>query len=174
MKNREFKQRKGPVGFDKSAATDVDQPQSSTGSHRKRKAERALDAEHPMKPASERVSDAHLQPSSSRTGGLGQRQRQSQSVQHPPRPAPGMDVHHRPRRANISHVPPRHPRSGPSSNSSIPQRNMLQHAWHTVQNLNPLVDSDEECPDIQTRIDYSKRIKVISRLRGKFGTGKPP
>ncbi|KAI5991614.1 hypothetical protein EDD15DRAFT_1105209 [Pisolithus albus] len=93
---------------------------------RKRKAERALDAEHPMKPTSERISDSHLRPGASRTEEP-QRQRPSQSVRHLHRPAPGMDVH-RSRRANVSNGPPRHSRSGLSSGSfahSVTCCNML-------------------------------------------------
>lgn len=167
MQNGEFEELGGPKGFDKAAAANVDQPQPSSPD-RKRKAERALDAEHPMKPTSERFSDSHLRPGASRTE-ESQRQRPSQSVRNPHRPAPGVDVH-RSRRPNISSVPPRHPRSGLSSNSFVPQRNMLQHAWHTVHNSDPLADSDEECRDVHTRVDYSKRILVISRLRGKSPT----
>ncbi|KAI6153413.1 hypothetical protein BKA82DRAFT_4089737 [Pisolithus tinctorius] len=124
-----------------------------------------------MKPmASERFSDAHLRPSSCRPGGYLCGRLPSQSVQHQiHRPAPAVDVH-RCRRPNVSHAPPRHPRSGLSSKSAVPQRNMLQHAWHMVRNSDPLADSDEECPDIHTRLDYSKRIQVISRLRGKSPT----
>lgn len=169
MENSDFEQRGGsPVGFDKAAAAYVDQPQPGSSPDRKRKAERALDAEHPMKPTSERISDSHLRPGASRTEEP-QRQRPSQSVRHLHRPAPGMDVH-RSRRANVSNGPPRHPRSGLSSGSFAPQRNMLQHAWHTVHNSDPLADSDEECRDVHTRVDYSKRILVISRLRGKSPT----
>ncbi|KAI6132658.1 hypothetical protein EDD16DRAFT_1890822 [Pisolithus croceorrhizus] len=168
MENSESDKRRGPVGSDKAAAADVDYPQPISSPDRKRKAERALDVEHTMKPASERFSDSHLRPGASRTGEF-QRQRPSQSVQHLRRPAPGMDVH-RSRRPNISNVPPHHPRSGLSSNSFASQRNMLQHAWHTVHDSDPLVDSDEECPDVHTRVDYSKRILVISRLRGKSPT----
>lgn len=29
-------------------------------------------------------------------------------------------------------------------------------AWHTVLNSDPLVDSDEECPDEHLRLDYSR------------------
>lgn len=168
MESSEFEQRGGPVGFDKAAAADVNQSQPSSSPDRKRKAERALDAEHPMKPATERFSDSHLRQGASRTG-ESQRQRPSQSVQHLHRPAPGMDVH-RSRRPNMSNAPPRHPRPGLSSSSFVPPRNMLQHAWHTVHNSDPLADSDEECPDVHTRVDYSKRILVISRLRGKSPT----
>lgn len=48
-----------------------------------------------------------------------------------------------------------------------PERNMLQHAWHTVMTTDPLVDSDEECHDGHVRTDYIKRMQVISRLRGR-------
>jgi hypothetical protein len=32
----------------------------------------------------------------------------------------------------------------------------LADAWHTVLNSDPLVDSDEECPDEHLRVDYSR------------------
>lgn len=33
---------------------------------------------------------------------------------------------------------------------------LITDAWHTVLNSDPLVDSDEECPDEHLRLDYSR------------------
>ncbi|KAG0709072.1 hypothetical protein DFH29DRAFT_890391 [Suillus ampliporus] len=73
------------------------------------------------------------------------------------------------RRPSVSNIAPRPPRSRRSSMPG-PERNMLQHAWHTVMNTDPLVDSDEECHDSHVRTDYVKRMQVISRLRGRQPT----
>ena len=61
-------------------------------------------------------------------------------------------------------------------------------AWRTVLDSDPLVDSDEECPDEHTRLEYgtlaailarlllcnryrlARRVRVISRLRGRSPT----
>ncbi|EGO01145.1 hypothetical protein SERLA73DRAFT_179227 [Serpula lacrymans var. lacrymans S7.3] len=48
-----------------------------------------------------------------------------------------------------------------------PERSMLQQAWHVIMNTDPLVDSDEELPDQHVRHDYSRRVDVIARLRGR-------
>ncbi|KAJ8596530.1 hypothetical protein M405DRAFT_153406 [Rhizopogon salebrosus TDB-379] len=70
------------------------------------------------------------------------------------------------RRPSASNIAARSPRS---RRSSMPdsERNMLQHAWHTVMTTDPLIDSDEECHDGHIRTDYVKRMQVISRLRGR-------
>ncbi|KAG1755075.1 uncharacterized protein EDB91DRAFT_271327 [Suillus paluster] len=70
------------------------------------------------------------------------------------------------RKPSVSNIAPRPPRSRRSSMPG-PERNMLQHAWHTVMTTDPLVDSDEECHDSHVRTDYVKRMQVISRLRGR-------
>jgi hypothetical protein len=38
---------------------------------------------------------------------------------------------------------------------SSPGAHIITDAWHTVLNSDPLVDSDEECPDEHLRLDYS-------------------
>lgn len=66
---------------------------------------------------------------------------------------------------------------------------IITDAWHTVLNSDPLVDSDEECPDEHLRLDYSgsprvaclcmltqvldRRMQVITRLRGRPPTPEP-
>ena len=42
---------------------------------------------------------------------------------------------------------------------SSPSAHMITDAWHTVLNSDPLVDSDEECPDEHLRLDYSELIR---------------
>ncbi|KAF8222598.1 hypothetical protein L208DRAFT_1413137 [Tricholoma matsutake] len=44
-------------------------------------------------------------------------------------------------------------------------RTMLQQAWHIVNTTDPLLDSDDENPDEHVRLDYSRRLSVISSLR---------
>lgn len=77
-----------------------------------------------------------------------------------------MDMH-RPRKSTrpvrtkrATSVPPGPPRTmlqrmylllGPCSRSST----RCSDAWHTVLTSDPLVDSDEECPDEHLRLDYS-------------------
>lgn len=53
------------------------------------------------------------------------------------------------------------------SSSRGPHRNMLQHAWQVVTSTDPLADSDEELQDEHVRLDYSRRVDVIARLRGR-------
>ncbi|KAI6158760.1 hypothetical protein EDD17DRAFT_1511899 [Pisolithus thermaeus] len=64
------------------------------------------------------------------------------------------------------------PRAG-GSNAHGLQRSMLDHAWHVITKTDPLVDSDEELTDEYVRADYSHRIDVIGRLRGKPPTPPP-
>ncbi|KAI6132663.1 hypothetical protein EV401DRAFT_1849379 [Pisolithus croceorrhizus] len=64
------------------------------------------------------------------------------------------------------------PRAGGSNAHSL-QRSMLDHAWHVITKTDPLVDSDEELTDEYMRADYSRRIDVIGRLRGKPPTPPP-
>lgn len=73
---------------------------------------------------------------------------------------------------------------------SSPGALVITDAWHTVLNSDPLVDSDEECPDEHLRLDYSgslmrciftymlisvpdRRMEVITRLRGRPPTPEP-
>jgi len=44
---------------------------------------------------------------------------------------------------------------------------MVEHAWHVVTSTDPLLDSDEELADEHVRLDYTRRINVIARLRGR-------
>ncbi|PCH33506.1 hypothetical protein WOLCODRAFT_129794 [Wolfiporia cocos MD-104 SS10] len=46
------------------------------------------------------------------------------------------------------------------------ERTMLEHAWHVVTHSDPLEDSDDD-PDEHVRLDYDRRLKVLTRLRGK-------
>ncbi|KAK7463786.1 hypothetical protein VKT23_005726 [Stygiomarasmius scandens] len=43
-------------------------------------------------------------------------------------------------------------------------RSMLQHAWHTVMTTDPLGDSDDDGDEF-SRLDYARRLGVISRIR---------
>ena len=73
----------------------------------------------------------------------------------------------------------------------IAYAHIITDAWHTVLNSDPLMDSDEECPDEHLRLDYSgplmyqlqclcmlikaldRRMQVITRLRGRGPTPEP-
>ncbi|KAJ7102197.1 hypothetical protein B0H15DRAFT_317451 [Mycena belliarum] len=57
--------------------------------------------------------------------------------------------------------------------SPIEERSMLDQAWHTVMTYDPLVDSDEESQDEHVRVEYTRRLGVISRLRGRPPTPEP-
>jgi hypothetical protein len=48
--------------------------------------------------------------------------------------------------------------------------NVYVDAWHNVMTADPLADSDEENPDEHVRLDYSRRLGVLSRLRGRSPT----
>ncbi|KAF9480046.1 hypothetical protein BDN70DRAFT_833438 [Pholiota conissans] len=43
------------------------------------------------------------------------------------------------------------------------ERTMFEQAWH-MASIDPLVDSDEETQDENTRLDYTRRLGVISRI----------
>ncbi|KAH7883778.1 hypothetical protein F5I97DRAFT_1589185 [Phlebopus sp. FC_14] len=78
------------------------------------------------------------------------------------------------RRAGVPHPRSRPLRARPRRHTMpAPQRTMLEHAWHTVLNSDPLLDSDEECPDEHVRLDYSRRMQVLNRLRGRSPTPEP-
>ncbi|KAJ7130088.1 hypothetical protein C8R43DRAFT_1025747 [Mycena crocata] len=53
------------------------------------------------------------------------------------------------------------------------ERSMLEQAWHTVMTYDPLLDSDDESQDEHVRIEYTRRLNVISRLRGRPPTPDP-
>ncbi|EMD41742.1 hypothetical protein CERSUDRAFT_79380 [Gelatoporia subvermispora B] len=63
------------------------------------------------------------------------------------------------------------PRSHYSENTAQ-ERSMLEQAWHLTQTVDPLQDSDEE-GDEHLRLDYGRRLRVLSRLRGKSPTPEP-
>ncbi|KAI0082186.1 hypothetical protein K474DRAFT_1681521 [Panus rudis PR-1116 ss-1] len=50
-------------------------------------------------------------------------------------------------------------------------RTMLEQAWHIVNSQDPLEDSDNEA-DEHVRVEYNRRLRILSRLRGKAPT--PP
>ncbi|KAM5538193.1 hypothetical protein V8D89_008080 [Ganoderma adspersum] len=52
------------------------------------------------------------------------------------------------------------------------ERSMLQQAWHVVNATDPLDDSDKE-EDQHVRMEYSRRLRVLERLRGKAPTPEP-
>ncbi|KAF8167910.1 hypothetical protein B0H34DRAFT_683630 [Crassisporium funariophilum] len=52
------------------------------------------------------------------------------------------------------------------------ERTMLQHAWHIANTTDALMDSDEEVADHHVRLDYSRRLSVITRIRRRPPT--PP
>ncbi|KII93341.1 hypothetical protein PLICRDRAFT_99947 [Plicaturopsis crispa FD-325 SS-3] len=92
----------------------------------------------------------------------------------PPRPAPAPE----PEDAFLHYVPPdRRPTQARNSraaqyrrydsNPQRPDRTMLQQAWNVVTTTDPLADSDEELRDQQVRLDYNRRLNVITRLRGR-------
>jgi len=56
-------------------------------------------------------------------------------------------------------------------NDAEHERTMLQHAFEIASNTDPLADSDDEY-DAHVGLDYSKRLLVLNRLRGKSPT--PP
>jgi Ino eighty subunit 1 len=45
------------------------------------------------------------------------------------------------------------------------QRTMFQQAWRNAITNDPLADSDDEPLDQHARIDYARRLGVISRIR---------
>ncbi|ESK98397.1 hypothetical protein Moror_147 [Moniliophthora roreri MCA 2997] len=44
------------------------------------------------------------------------------------------------------------------------ERSMLNQAWHTIKNTDPLLDSDEEHPDEHNRVEYARRLDTLNRL----------
>jgi len=57
-----------------------------------------------------------------------------------------------------------------SSGPQRQERTMLQHAWQSVMTSDPLADSDEEILDEHVRLDCSRRLDIINRLRGRSPT----
>ncbi|KAJ7919162.1 hypothetical protein B0H13DRAFT_1990639 [Mycena leptocephala] len=71
-----------------------------------------------------------------------------------------------------SRVPPQIQRPT-SRDSPVQERSMLEQAWHTVMNYDPLIDSDDESQDEHVRLEYTRRLSVITRLRGRPPTPEP-
>ncbi|KAH9946825.1 hypothetical protein B0H21DRAFT_383887 [Amylocystis lapponica] len=90
------------------------------------------------------------------------------------------------RGSSYSHEFPTHPHAMveqnfprvPFTRSEVPpedpnqERTMLQQAWHNTTTSDPLEDSDQEA-DEHVRLDYNRRLRVLSRLRGKEPTPEP-
>ncbi|KAJ7042517.1 hypothetical protein C8F04DRAFT_80319 [Mycena alexandri] len=79
-----------------------------------------------------------------------------------------------------NHEPPsREPRRATSqtnrrpTDSPAPERSMLEQAWHTVMTYDPLIDSDDESQDENIQLEYTRRLSVLSRLRGRPPTPEP-
>ncbi|KAJ7169609.1 hypothetical protein C8R46DRAFT_1089330 [Mycena filopes] len=60
-----------------------------------------------------------------------------------------------------------------STDSPPPERSMLDQAWHTVMTYDPLIDSDDESQDDNIQLEYTRRLSVLSRLRGRPPTPEP-
>ncbi|KAI0815270.1 hypothetical protein BC629DRAFT_1645229 [Irpex lacteus] len=52
------------------------------------------------------------------------------------------------------------------------ERSMVEHAWHIANNVDPLEDSDTEA-DEHVRLEYERRLRILTRLRGKEPTPPP-
>ncbi|CCM00888.1 uncharacterized protein FIBRA_02934 [Fibroporia radiculosa] len=88
------------------------------------------------------------------------------------------------RGSSLSHDPPRgmtepHPRVRPpvykgdaTGAGQEHERSMLEQAWHVATTADPLDDSDQE-GDEHVRLEYNRRLRVLSRLRGKDPTPEP-
>ncbi|KAF4622985.1 hypothetical protein D9613_001974 [Agrocybe pediades] len=62
---------------------------------------------------------------------------------------------------------PEMPVHRPTSSFAPQPRTMFQQAWHLATSTDPLLDSDEEIMDEHARVDYSRRLSIIARLRKK-------
>lgn len=60
----------------------------------------------------------------------------------------------------------------PADPGQYQERSMLEHAWHVASTTDPLEESDEDA-DEHVRLDYNRRLRVLSRLRGKEPTPEP-
>lgn len=81
-------------------------------------------------------------------------------------------IHYMPPQRSAPLPNPPEPQTGGSNAHSL-QRSMLDHAWHVITKTNPLADSDEDPMDEYVRADYTRRVDVIGRLRGKPPTPPP-
>ncbi|KAL4243230.1 Ino eighty subunit 1 [Abortiporus biennis] len=86
----------------------------------------------------------------------------SSSISHPPSQL---------QQQIVPRAPRPHREAAPIGDPQQP-RTMLEHAWHIVNTTDPLEDSDNEA-DEHVRLDYNRRLRVLSRLRGKAPTPPP-
>ncbi|ESK98403.1 hypothetical protein Moror_153 [Moniliophthora roreri MCA 2997] len=86
---------------------------------------------------------------------------QTHSVRYTPyRPPPPTKSWRPPARLTFDHA-------------SDPPRSILQHTWHVINTTDPFEESDDDTVDEHYRQDYMKRLRVMSRLRGKDPTPEP-
>ncbi|KAF9229515.1 hypothetical protein BS17DRAFT_25246 [Gyrodon lividus] len=169
--SQEAPEKKGKTNLNKPETEDLS-PQLPVMFNRKRKAERTVDRE-PLVHADHHAVHAEPMEREERRSDLvpipphmteRQRQRHAQTL-HPlsdgvPHRRMSFDMHRsrHPNMPNTGSRPPRYRRSS----MPAPPPTMLQ-----LLNSDPLVDSDEECPDEHIRVDYNRRMQVINRLRGR-------
>ncbi|TCD67014.1 hypothetical protein EIP91_000634 [Steccherinum ochraceum] len=72
----------------------------------------------------------------------------------------------------VPRQPARIPQARDTTGEGSEPRSMLEHAWHMNNTIDPLEDSDNEA-DEHVRLDYNRRLRVLSRLRGKAPTPPP-
>jgi len=65
-------------------------------------------------------------------------------------------MHALPREPEVRHYPRR------------ARRSMLQQAWHRVQTLDALADSDDEALDDEARQDYQQRMRILQSLSARM------
>ncbi|KAK0208552.1 hypothetical protein DFS33DRAFT_1304304 [Desarmillaria ectypa] len=103
--------------------------------------------------------------------------------QNQPPVAPPQYIRHRqppqqqqslPRQHTIPIMPRSHTRtySAPISRQEE-GRSIVQQAFHMALNSDPLLDSDEENADDHLRVDYRRRLDVLTRIRGRPPTPDP-
>ncbi|THH32015.1 hypothetical protein EUX98_g2184 [Antrodiella citrinella] len=73
---------------------------------------------------------------------------------------------------SVPRQPARLPQARAETTVDGTERSMLEHAWHMINTIDPLEDSDNEADD-HVRTDYERRLRVLSRLRGKAPTPPP-
>ncbi|KAF9569758.1 hypothetical protein CPC08DRAFT_739048 [Agrocybe pediades] len=54
-----------------------------------------------------------------------------------------------------------------TTTTAVPISPSTAKAWHLATSTDPLLDSDEEIMDEHARVDYSRRLSIIARLRKK-------
>ncbi|KAK0198652.1 hypothetical protein F5146DRAFT_1131617 [Armillaria mellea] len=102
--------------------------------------------------------------------------------QNQPPAAPPQYIRHRqpsqqqqlPRHHTIPIMPRSHTRtySAPISRQEE-GRSIVEQAFHMALNSDPLLDSDEENADDNLRVDYRRRLDVLTRIRGRPPTPDP-